>query len=249
MYDLHEIVNYCDQRLNIDRIKDYCPNGLQVEACSQVSKIVTAVTASMDAIDVAADAGADVLLVHHGYFWKGEQQQLVGMKGRRIRRLYETEISLLAYHLPLDMHEDLGNNRQLGLKLGFDEGAPLDETDPLIWGVELEEPLAVEELQKRVEVALGRKPLTIQSEQSMRKIAWCTGGAQSYIDKVAGMGFDAYISGEISEPTVHSAREMGITYVSAGHHATERYGVQALGAELMRKFNIQHEFIDIDNPV
>lgn len=246
MARLQDIVRYCNQFLDIDSFDDYCPNGLQVEGSAEVRNIVSGVTASQALIDAAVDTAADMLLVHHGYFWRGEPAALVGMKGRRVRSLMGAEISLLAYHLPLDAHPELGNNRQLGLRLGFDAGSAVEG---LLWGADLIEPLAAGELARRVESGLGRAPLMIGSpDTQLHRVAWCTGGAQGMIAQAAAVGFDAFISGEISEQTVHEARELGLVYLSAGHHATERYGVQSLGDRLARQFDVQHRFIDIDNP-
>ncbi len=243
---LKDIVSYCDQRLDSSAFDDYCPNGLQIEGAAEVSSIVSGVTASQAMIDAAADVGADMLLVHHGYFWKGEAAPLVGIKGRRVKALMRHDLSLVAYHLPLDAHPELGNNHQLGIKLGFGAGAP---ADGLLWGVELSRSLAAADLVSRVDSALGRAPLFVGPQGSVRRIAWCTGAAQGMIEQAAAAGFDAFISGEISEQTVHQAAELGILYLSAGHHATERYGVQALGADLADRFAVAHQFIDIDNPV
>jgi dinuclear metal center YbgI/SA1388 family protein len=246
MARLQDIVRYCNQFLDIDSFDDYCPNGLQVEGSAEVRNIVSGVTASQALIDAAVDTAADMLLVHHGYFWRGEPAALVGMKGRRVRSLMGAEISLLAYHLPLDAHPELGNNRQLGLRLGFDAGSAVEG---LLWGADLIEPLVAGELARRVESGLGRAPLMIGSpDTKLHRVAWCTGGAQGMIAQAAAVGFDAFISGEISEQTVHEARELGLVYLSAGHHATERYGVQSLGDRLARQFDVQHRFIDIDNP-
>ena len=245
MAELLDIVAYCNQRLDADAFDDYCPNGLQVEGCPEVSSIVSGVTASQALIEAAVEARADLLLVHHGWFWRGEPAPLVGMKGRRIKALLTADISLLAYHLPLDAHPELGNNRQFGISLGFDAGAQMDG---LLWGVELPRPMRAEDLAAQVSSVLGRAPLLVGPSAPLRRIAWCTGAAQGMIEQAAAGGFDAFISGEISEQTVHQARELGILYLSAGHHATERYGVQMLGRELADRFALTHRFIDIDNP-
>lgn len=247
MPQLQDIATYCNQRLDVDSFDDYCPNGLQVEGRAAVSSIVSGVTASQALVDAAEECGADLLLVHHGYFWRGEPAPLVGMKGRRVRTLLAADISLLAYHLPLDAHPELGNNRQLGVRLGFEKAEPVDG---LLWGLDLARPMAAADLAARVDSALGRTPLMIGSSSTpLQRVAWCTGAAQGMIGQAAAAGFDAFISGEISEQTVHEAHELGILYLAAGHHATERYGVQALGAELADHFALQHRFIDIDNPV
>ena len=247
MAKLEDIVTYCNQRLDIDAFDDYCPNGLQVEGRAEVSRVISGVTACQALVEAAAREQGDLLLVHHGYFWRSEPQPLVGMKGRRVRGLMAADLNLLAYHLPLDAHEELGNNRQLGVRLGLDDGAPVDG---LIWGQDLASPLVAADLATRIESSLQRAPLMVGPPDTLlRRVAWCTGGAQGMLQRAAAAGFDAFISGEISEPTVHEARELGVVYLAAGHHATERYGVQALGAELAARFDVEHHFIDIDNPV
>lgn len=240
------IADYCDRRLDAASFDDYCPNGLQVEGGDEVTLLVSGVTASQALVDAAIAAGAQMLLVHHGYFWRGEPAPLVGMKGRRVRALMTAGISLLAYHLPLDAHAELGNNRQLGQRLGFADAAPVDG---LLWGAELERPRDSADLADHIATVLGRAPLTVGQAAALRRVAWCTGAAQGMIEQAAAAGFDAFISGEVSEHTVHQARELGIVYFCAGHHATERYGVQALGEELAAHFGIGHSFIEIANPV
>ena len=246
MADLSDIVAFCDQLLDVAMFDDYCPNGLQVEGRREVRSIVTGVTASQALIDAAVDAGADLVLVHHGYFWRGEAAPLVGMKGRRIRALMGAGISLLAYHLPLDAHPELGNNRQLGLRLGLPDATAVDG---LMWGGEFPRVLSPKHLSALVGDTLGRVPLMVGPEHPVKRIAWCSGAAQSMIEQAAAGGFDAFISGEISEHTVHQARELGVLYLAAGHHATERFGVQALGDKLGTRFGLQHRFVDIQNPV
>ena len=246
MVPLNEIAAYCDQRLQIAEFDDYCPNGLQVEAGQQVSKIVSGVTASLALIDAAIQQQADLLLVHHGYFWRGEPAPLRGMKGRRIQRLMQNHLSLLAYHLPLDAHAVLGNNAQLGRLLGL-LGAPTEE-NPLLWGADLPSPCSALQFAAQIKQCLQRKPTLIDNGRTIQRVAWCTGAAQHAIEQAAAAGYDAFISGEISEQTQHQAHELGISYFAAGHHATERYGVQALGEELAEKFSLVHEFIDIPNP-
>ncbi len=245
MAELKEIVAFCDRELAVDTFDDYCPNGLQVEGRREVRHIVSGVTASQAMIDAAIADDADLVLVHHGYFWRGEAQPLVGMKGRRVKTLMAADLNLLAYHLPLDAHPEWGNNRQLGLHLGFDTAA---SSDGLLWRVDLDEPLASDRLTRRVETALARAPTAVGPSRLLRRIAWCTGAAQGMIEKAAAAGCDAFISGEISEQTLHQASELGIFYLAAGHHATERYGVQALGNVLGERFGLTHRFIDLDNP-
>jgi dinuclear metal center YbgI/SA1388 family protein len=251
---LSTLLDHCDDLLDPADFSDYCPNGLQVDPCSgpefRVRRLVSGVTASQAMIDAAADAQADVLLVHHGFFWKGEDPRIVGVKARRIAALVRAGIALVAYHLPLDAHPELGNNRQLAYVLGIAAPRPLDRTGSLLWCGELPAPLAGSALAQAVGDKLGRKPLHIPVlERPIRTIAWCTGAAQGQIEQAAAAGVDAYISGEVSEQTTHLARELGLDYFGAGHHATERYGVQALGAHLGRSLGIAHRFVDLPNPV
>jgi len=247
MVKLNELVGYCDERLQAATFDDYCPNGLQVDAGAEVNRIVSGVTASLAQIEAAAEAGADLLLVHHGYFWKGEAAPLTGMKGRRVRRLIQSGVSLLAYHLPLDAHSELGNNAGLGRALEI-QGAPLVDKS-LVWGGELEAPVEASDFADLIGERLQREPLVLNPGRPIHKVAWCTGAAQGYISQAADAGYDAFVSGEVSEQTLHLARELGIAYFAAGHHATERFGVMALGAELEQQFGLPHRFIDVDNPV
>lgn len=250
--NLNTLVNYSNTLLNIDTIDDYCPNGLQVEGKTEIIKIVTGVTACQAFIDAAIAADADLLLVHHGFFWKSEQPQLTGMKGKRIKTLHQHNLNLLSYHLPLDVHLELGNNKQLAEKLGINIKGCLDTGKPsnLLWQGELPHALSGTEFSTHITKVLGRAPLHIAgTTKTIKTVGWCTGAAQNYLNYAVEAGLDAYITGEISESTVHLAREMGIHFFSCGHHATERYGIQALGAHLAKQFNITHEFIDIDNPV
>jgi dinuclear metal center YbgI/SA1388 family protein len=249
MASLHEITRFCDDLLQSDAFNDYCPNGLQVQGAPEVKRIVTGVTASQALIDAAVDWNADLILVHHGYFWKGEDPRITGMKHRRIASLIRHDVSLLAYHLPLDAHGELGNNAQLGQVLGFEVDGPLNRENIGLLG-HLATPLGLEELGRHVEHCLGRSPqLIVAGDRPVKHIGWCTGAAQSYLEQAAAAGMDAFLSGEISEQTVHAARELGIHYIAAGHHATERYGVQALGEKLASEFSLVHHFIDIPNPV
>lgn len=252
MVKLNELVRYCDERLQAATFEDYCPNGLQVEAGDSVSRIVSGVTASLAQVEAAVEAGADLLLVHHGYFWKGEAAPLTGLKGKRVRRLMQSGISLLAYHLPLDAHAELGNNAGLGSALGL-PGAPLPGSscagNSLVWGADLDQPIDPDVFAKTIEQRLNRAPLVLNAQQPLKRVAWCTGAAQGYITQAAEAGYDAFVSGEVSEQTLHLARELGITYFAAGHHATERFGVASLGAELAKVFGLEHRFIDLPNPV
>lgn len=241
-----------DGMLEPSRFADYCPNGLQVEGKPEVELLISGVTASQALIDAAVAAGADALLVHHGYFWKGESPSLTGMKRRRIATLLDNDISLFAYHLPLDAHPTLGNNAQLANLLGISTEGSLDPSNPAAVGNvgSLDEAVTAAELVRHVGQALGREALHVGNpDDKVRRVAWCSGGAQGYIEQALAVGADVYITGEASEQTVHVAREEGIHFIAAGHHATERYGVQAVGAEIANKLGVEHRFVDIDNPV
>ena len=249
---LSEIIDLCEKTLEPIRYRDYCPNGLQVEGAEQVGKIVSGVTASQALIDAAIEHNAQLVLVHHGYFWKGENPQIVGMKRKRLKALLENDISLLAYHLPLDGHPELGNNARLARLLELDVLQGMEpENDRSIGLVgELSEAMTGDEFGAFVGSKLGRQPLHVAgSDKAIKRVAWCSGAAQSMIEQAVELGADAFLTGEVSEPTVHSARELGIHFYAAGHHATERYGVQALGDYLAEQLGIEHVFIDIDNPV
>ncbi len=247
---LATLVAETDRYLNVTRIPDYCPNGLQVEGRSQVRRIVSGVTASQALLDAAVAAEADAVLVHHGYFWKNEDPRVVGMKQRRLKTLLNHDISLLAYHLPLDVHEEVGNNVQLARLLGLTIEGLLEPDNPKSVGLvgSLATPLTPAEFGRLVQEKLQREPLVVEGSGLISRVGWCTGGAQGYIDKAVAAGVDAYLTGEISEPTAHSARENGLSFFAAGHHATERYGVQALGDYLARRFDIEHIFVDCPNP-
>ena len=248
---LSTLVEEADRYLNSARIQDYCPNGLQVEGRPQVMRIVSGVTASQALLDAAVDAQADLVLVHHGYFWKGENPCVVGMKQRRLKTLLKHDISLLAYHLPLDVHPEVGNNVQLARQLDITVEGPLDPENSRVVGLigSLSEPMTALDFARRVQDALGREPLLIEGSQMIRRVGWCTGGGQNYIDQAVLEGVDLFLSGEASEQTFHSARENDISFIAAGHHATERYGVQALGDYLARRFALEHIFIDCPNPI
>lgn len=245
------IEQWCNDTLSVNEFKDYCPNGLQVDAANPIAKMVTGVTASQALIERAIDENAQAILVHHGYFWKGESQTLTGMKGKRIRLLMQHGISLLAYHLPLDAHPSLGNNVALAEALGLTITAPLFPNDKHSVGN-----IAISQTQmntslltEKITHALNKAPLVIsQQQKTYQNIGICTGGAQDFIEQAHQMGCDAYISGEISERTTHSARELGIDYFACGHHATEKGGVKRLGKAVAKHFDIPVSFIDIDNP-
>jgi dinuclear metal center YbgI/SA1388 family protein len=246
---LEELCDFCDEYLKTGEFNDYCPNGLQVEANPRVEHIVCGVTASQALIEAAIEQGADTILVHHGYFWKGEAQPITGVKGRRIASLLRNNINLLAFHLPLDAHPEVGNNVQLAERMGWQIEFSCGEQDLVLIG-RAAQPQSLRELTADVETRLDTRALAIDGGgHDVSRLAWCTGAAQGYIEAAAGQGVDAFISGEVSEPTYHLARELGIHYIAAGHHATERYGIQALAAEISRRFGIRQQFIDIPNPV
>jgi len=249
MMQRDDLARYLDQLLEVPRFRDYCPNGLQVEGRAGVLRLVTGVSASQALIEAAIGAGADALLVHHGYFWKSEDGRITGTRRRRIGLLLQHDISLFAYHLPLDAHPEHGNNAQLGALLGFTEKGRAGEQNIVAHGcTAATQPLAA--LAAHIESRLGRAPTVIgDPAQRIARIAWCTGGAQGYFEDAIALGVDAFITGEISEPQVHLARESGVAFIAAGHHATERFGVQALGVHLAARFGIEHRFIDVPNPV
>jgi dinuclear metal center YbgI/SA1388 family protein len=244
-----DLVEYLDELLQPARFRDYCPNGLQVEGRPEVSRLVAGVTASQALLDAALACGADTVLVHHGYFWKGEDGRVTGIRRQRLATLLGHEINLLAYHLPLDAHPELGNNAQLAARLGWLPEGRFGEQD-IAWSGRLAEPTSCAELSLQLEQVLGRPALLIgDPARSVRRIGWCSGGAQGYLEQAVALGLDAYVSGEISEQTVHLARESGVAYFACGHHATERYGVQALAGHLASRFGLACEFVDIANPV
>ena len=249
--DRDDLVKYLEQSLDINRFRDFCPNGLQVEGRPRIARIVSGVTASLALIEAGIAAGADALLVHHGYFWRGEDARIVGQKARRLKLLLAHDINLLAYHLPLDMHPQLGNNVQLAQRLDLLPESRFGEDDLGWLGRPASDSMkTVADLARMVEQRLGRAPLVIgDPQQPLGLVGWCTGAAQNYLGDAIVAGAGTYLSGEISEPTVHLARESGVAYLACGHHATERYGVQALGAHRAERFGIEHRFIDIDNPV
>ncbi len=249
MASLREILFSVEQELQVKRCRDYAPNGLQVEGRAEVGKLVSGVTASLEFIDRALAVGADALLVHHGYFWRGEDACITGMKKKRLQRLLSADVSLLAYHLPLDLHARLGNNRQLADRLGWSIVAELEGEG--MTGLHGEvAACSVTTLAQQLQSVLGHVPQVIAAGPAqIRRLGWCTGAAQDLIGAAAALQLDAYISGEISERTVHEARELGIHYLAIGHHASERYGVQALGEWLAARHGIEHQFIDCPVPV
>jgi len=245
--DRNELAAYLDGLLDAGRFRDYCPNGLQVEGRQEVRRIVCGVTASQALLEAALAAGADALLVHHGYFWRGEDGRITGIRRARLKTLLENDLSLFAYHLPLDAHAELGNNAQLALRMGWTVEGRFAEQDVGFLG---STGGTAQELAERLALKLGRLPLLVgDAARPLKRIAWCSGGAQDYFEQAIAAGADAYVSGEISEQTLHLAQESGVPYLAAGHHATERYGVQALGAHLAGRFSIECRYVEIDNPV
>ncbi|HNT40189.1 MAG TPA: Nif3-like dinuclear metal center hexameric protein, partial [Rubrivivax sp.] len=237
-----------DELLRPEGFKDYGPNGLQVEGRREVRRLASGVTASLAFIDAAIDAGADTLLVHHGLFWRGQEGRLVGWLKARVARLLAHEINLFAYHLPLDAHAELGNNAQLGLRLGLRADARFGEHElgfiGAAAGIEDVQALAV-----RVRLVLAREPLVLPGDgRPLRRIAWCSGGAQGFFEAAIAAGADAFLTGEVSEPQAHLARETGVAFLACGHHASERFGAPAVAAHVAARFGLEHRFIDVDNP-
>ena len=251
--DRQQLLHYVNELLDAHKIKDYCPNGLQVQGTKKIHNIVTGVTACQALIDQAIKLNADAILVHHGYFWKGEAYPITGMKYQRISKLIKNDINLFAYHLPLDIHPTLGNNVQLAKRLNLQLSDDLFDTGATpSYGIICNTSQTLPSLVHYVEHTLKRSPVVIGASQKgnhLHKVAICTGGAQDFIEQAYDSGADVYISGEISERTTHIAKELGIHYIAAGHHATERYGIDALGEHIAHRFKLKHQFIEIDNPV
>lgn len=248
---LTDIASYADSYLKVADYRDYCPNGLQVEGQAKVEKLACAVTASLSVVERAIDWGAQCILVHHGYFWKNESASIVGMKKRRLQSLLRADVSLLAYHLPLDAHPVVGNNVQIAQRLGISDLKPLQKSKKIPIGNVgmLAEPMKISDFVERCEHEMDRTAIHIDSgAESIQKVALCTGGAQHMIEDAIERQADVYLTGEISEQTVHIARECGLHFIAAGHHATERYGAQALASHLAEKFDLQHQFFDEINP-
>jgi dinuclear metal center YbgI/SA1388 family protein len=235
--------------LAADSFNDYGPNGLQIEGAAQVRRIVSGVTASLDLIDAAIADGADAILVHHGLFWRGQDGRLVGWLGERVRRLMAHRINLFAYHLPLDAHAEFGNNAQFGLRLGLVADARFGEQD-LGFAGSAGDNVSVAALAARAQAALGgRAPLVLPGDgRALARIGWCTGGAQGYFKAAIAAGVDAFLTGEVSEPQAHLARETGVAFLACGHHATECFGAPAVAAHVAGLFGIEHRFIEITNP-
>jgi dinuclear metal center YbgI/SA1388 family protein len=245
------LLNACTELLQPARFKDYGPNGLQVEGAETIRHIVSGVTASRALIEAAIDAKADAIFVHHGLFWRGQDGTVTGWMKQRLQLLLAHNINLLAYHLPLDAHPELGNNAQLGKRLGLQVQGTFGEQDLGLWGTRADGQIFadVKALAAVVSTALQREPVVVQTPaREIRKVAWCTGGAQSYFEAAIAAGVDAFITGEISEPQAHLARETGVAFLACGHHATERYGAPAVAAHVAAQLGITHQFIEIDNP-
>jgi dinuclear metal center YbgI/SA1388 family protein len=244
-----ELAAWLDELLEARRFDDYCPNGLQVEGAPDVRRVVCGVTASLALVRAAAERGAQAILVHHGWFWRGEDPRVLGPRRERLATLLARGISLYAYHLPLDVHPEVGNNVQLARRMGWPDGEALGR-DGLMRAAELPEPISADALGSALHGRLAREPLLVGDRtRTIRRIAWCTGAAQDMLQQAIDAGADAFVSGEISERTTHLAREAGVVYAAAGHHATERFGVQALGALVARRFGIEVDFVDDPNPV
>jgi dinuclear metal center YbgI/SA1388 family protein len=251
MIDRTELLQTFDTLLQPERFRDYGPNGLQVEGRATVGKIVSGVTASRALIEAAIAARADAILVHHGLFWRGHDGRVTGWLKQRLALLLSHDINLFAYHLPLDAHPELGNNAQLGLHLGLQAQARFGEQELGFLG----EPVAglafasAQVLREHVAARLGRSVTLVEAApRAIKKIAWCSGGAQGYFESAIAAGADAFITGEISEPQAHYARESGVAFLACGHHASERYGAPALAAHVAAQLGLEHEFIDIENP-
>ncbi|MCV2885353.1 Nif3-like dinuclear metal center hexameric protein [Aestuariibacter sp. AA17] len=247
----NELNAFLANLLTPEKIKDYCPNGLQVEGAEQIERIVTGVTASQALIDASIEAGADALLVHHGYFWKGENPVVTGMKKRRLQALLQNDINLFAYHLPLDVHPTLGNNAQLAQRFDIKNARGLELGNPFSVAMqgEFEQKKSIDDIISKINSSLGVSALVEKSgPEKIKTVAWCSGGGQGYIEQAAEQNIDLFITGEVSEQTIHTARECGIHFIAAGHHATERYGAKALGEYIAQHLPVDVTFIDIPNP-
>jgi dinuclear metal center YbgI/SA1388 family protein len=244
-----ELTRYLEDLLEPGRFRDYCPNGLQVEGRPEVSRLIAGVSATQQLLDAAVDDAADTLLVHHGWFWRGEDGRVTGIRKIRLQTLLRHDINLYAFHLPLDSHPELGNNVQLARRLDWIPDGRFGEQD-LGWLGHLTVPMPARELAERVALTLQRPPLLLgDGERLVRRVAWCSGGAQGMFEQAIALGVDLYLTGEAAEPSTHLAGESGVAYLAAGHHASERYGVMALAAHLAERFALDCRFVDLDNPV
>jgi dinuclear metal center YbgI/SA1388 family protein len=240
---------HLDDLLEVARYRDYCPNGLQVEGRAEVRSVLCGVTANQPLLDAAVAGGYDAVFVHHGYFWRGEDGRIGGIRKKRLATLLTHDISLLAYHLPLDAHPELGNNAQLARLLGWHGEGRFGDQD-LGWIGRPAQTMSAAELAHQIKERLQREPMLVgDGARSVSRVAWCTGGAQGYFEQAIAAGADVYVSGEISEQTVHLAREAGVPYIAAGHHASERYGARALARYMSEELGLNARFVDIDNPV
>ena len=246
------LADYLAGYLSIASVQDYSPNGLQVEGRAEIQRICTAVTASRAIILAAIAKQADALLVHHGFFWPGESPLVVGLKRARIAPLLQHDLNLFAYHLPLDCHHELGNNACIGrlLQITSMQQHLAGKTPGVLWSGELPQAMSLAAFKQRCQQVFQREPLVIDTEREViKRVVWCSGAAQDFIELAAELGADVYLSGEVSERTYYQAKELGISYLACGHHATERFGIQALGQHLQQAFGLVHEFLDCDNPV
>lgn len=244
-----ELQRVLDELLDCGRFNDYCPNGLQVEGRPQIRRVLCGVTASQALVDAAIACDADAIIVHHGWFWRGEDVRLTGWRRQRMARLLAHDINLFGFHLPLDAHPELGNNAQLAKVLGWQ----IDEccaAQPLVMLGQLPHAETAGVVARSVAARLAREPLLVgDPSRKVQRVGWCTGGAQGYFEQAINAGVDLFLSGEISEQTTHLARETGVPFIAAGHHATERYGIRALAAWLEREAGVEASFLDLDNPV
>ena len=243
-----EIESHLHTMLDVGRFRDYGPNGLQVEGKAEVLKIVSGVTASLALIEAAIEAKADAILVHHGLFWKGHDGRVTGWLKARLEKLLAHQVNLFAYHLPLDAHGELGNNAQFGARLKLLADGRFGDQDLGFIGAPAQ-PLTAAALAALLQFRLGRAATVVEGDgRLLKRVAWCTGGAQGYFEAAIAAGADAFITGELSEPQAHYARETGVAYFACGHHASERYGAPAVAAQVAQQFGLEHQFIDIDNP-
>lgn len=241
------VLHSLDTLLQPEKFKDYGPNGLQVEGKDTVRLLVSGVTASLALIDAAIEAQADAILVHHGLFWRGQDGRVTGWMKQRLQRLLAHDVNLFAYHLPLDAHPALGNNARLGAELGWTADAHFGDQD--LGFLAQVQYASNAELCAQVARVLRREPVCVAGHAGpIARVAWCTGGAQGYFESAAAAGAQAFLTGEISEPQAHLAREMGVSFIAAGHHATERFGAPAVAAHVAEQLGIAHRFIDVDNP-
>jgi len=246
--DREQLARFLEDTLECARFSDYSPNGLQVEGCSDIRRVLVGVTASQALLDEAVRRKVDTVIVHHGYFWKGESPAVIGAKRRRLATLLAHDINLFAYHLPLDAHPELGNNAQWAISMGWRCLGRFGDQEIGCWGA-LPSPMRADALARQIEEVLGRPPMLVgPPERILHRIAWCSGGAQNLIEAVTRLDVDAYLSGEISEATPHLALENGISFLACGHHATERFGPRALAAYLSEKLGLDCEFVDLFNP-